>query len=310
MYFYLIKGEICTSEPKILACFIPMVVNKHVKCKQTSKCKQTWLKLSYWYHGWSVLAYIALSLNLRVVTFLQPHPLAFYQNRGGESLIVSTADCRFKSITIIRPSNRYVVIQLFSFKIVYVLCKCLAGMYFVFLTNIYCGKSKHHFWVLLLNLFEVKRFHCWNIHPSPLIISHLCVCYSWLHICWKTPRRMQKAFFFSKSTLIWDLRFKPQTLSPLRSQTLQTKTPPSGNTITTREIITPTHWDHCRIRGDDGCWETSSVNRDWISTENRLSLNESQSEFGCGSQKRSGQKRERAERGVGKRNRVTDRPPV
>lgn len=54
--------------------------------------------------------------------------------------------------------------------------------------------------------------------------------------------------------------------------------------------------------------ETSSLNSDWINTENRLSLNESQSEFGCGSQKRSGQKREGREgRGEEKQS---DRSPA
>jgi hypothetical protein len=34
-------------------------------------------------HRWSVLASIVLSLNVRVVTFLQHHPSAFYCNSGG-----------------------------------------------------------------------------------------------------------------------------------------------------------------------------------------------------------------------------------
>jgi hypothetical protein len=38
--------------------------------------------------GWSILASITLSMNLRVVTFLQHHPSAFYQN----VVIVLTAD--------------------------------------------------------------------------------------------------------------------------------------------------------------------------------------------------------------------------
>ena len=41
-----------------------------------------------WYHGRSVLASIALSINLKVVTFLQAHPSAFYQNRGGVTALL------------------------------------------------------------------------------------------------------------------------------------------------------------------------------------------------------------------------------
>ena len=56
-------------------------VCKYCNCKQTLYSLITWLK-----HGWSVLASIALSINLRVVTFLQAHPSAFYQNRGQAAL--------------------------------------------------------------------------------------------------------------------------------------------------------------------------------------------------------------------------------
>ena len=42
--------------------------------------------LPFWYPGWSVLASIALSVNLRVVTFIQPYPSAFYQNRAREDV--------------------------------------------------------------------------------------------------------------------------------------------------------------------------------------------------------------------------------
>ena len=40
------------------------------------------------YLGWSVHASIALSMNLRVLPFLQPHPSAFYQNRGGKTALL------------------------------------------------------------------------------------------------------------------------------------------------------------------------------------------------------------------------------
>ena len=51
-------------------------VCKQGKCKQTPYSPKTWLQLYIWYHRWWVLATIALSMNLRAVTFLQPHPLA------------------------------------------------------------------------------------------------------------------------------------------------------------------------------------------------------------------------------------------
>lgn len=55
-----------------------MFVNKE-NVKQIAHCSlKTWFKLSCWYNGCSVLASIALSMILREVTFLKPHPSAFY----------------------------------------------------------------------------------------------------------------------------------------------------------------------------------------------------------------------------------------
>jgi hypothetical protein len=59
---------------------------KQRKGKQTLWNLKTWIKLNMWYHGWSVLAPIALTMNLRVVTFPQPHPSVF--TRGGESALL------------------------------------------------------------------------------------------------------------------------------------------------------------------------------------------------------------------------------
>ena len=49
-------------------------VCKQCKRLQTLYSLKTWIKLWFVSHGWSVLASIALSMNLRVVTFLQADP--------------------------------------------------------------------------------------------------------------------------------------------------------------------------------------------------------------------------------------------
>jgi hypothetical protein len=69
-------------------CLFNSNVCKQSKCKQTLYSFKTWLKLSFWYHICSVLAFIALSMNLRLVTFLQPHPSAFYRNRGEDKALL------------------------------------------------------------------------------------------------------------------------------------------------------------------------------------------------------------------------------
>ena len=53
------------------------------KCIASTSLKQ------FLYHGWSVLASIALSINLSVVIFLQAHPSVFFnQNTGGVSVML------------------------------------------------------------------------------------------------------------------------------------------------------------------------------------------------------------------------------
>jgi hypothetical protein len=50
---------------------------------------------------------IALSINLRVVTFLQTHPSAFLQKqrRGNRFVIVSSVDLPFKQLHVIKISK-------------------------------------------------------------------------------------------------------------------------------------------------------------------------------------------------------------
>lgn len=60
-------------------------------CKQTLYSFKTWL--TFGSNGWSVLASIAPSLNLRVVTFLQSHLSAVYQKCVSLASIIISLYC-------------------------------------------------------------------------------------------------------------------------------------------------------------------------------------------------------------------------
>jgi hypothetical protein len=113
-----LKGTICScyihlKTPNIILFF--STVCKHCKCKQTFYRLMTWLKQLICYRGGSVLSSIALSINRRVVTFLQAHPSPLYQNRGGGTvLILFRFVCVFALLTAayfqdikVSPTKRY-----------------------------------------------------------------------------------------------------------------------------------------------------------------------------------------------------------
>lgn len=82
----------------ILTSVFYSIVCERKQCKLTLFSLKTWFKLYFWYHGQSVLSSIALSLNLKVDTLLQPHPSPFYQNSAGENVVVVLTDCLFKDL--------------------------------------------------------------------------------------------------------------------------------------------------------------------------------------------------------------------
>ena len=100
------------SEPKIEACFTPMFVNKVNVNKHCTASKHDLYYPFDIMDGPSLHPLLCLSMNLTVVTFLQPHRPSFYRNSGGEDalllfhLLIATLKTYSDDFAMEHPKNR------------------------------------------------------------------------------------------------------------------------------------------------------------------------------------------------------------
>lgn len=203
-------------------------------CKQR-KGRQTWLKRSFWYHGLSFVESIAMSMNLREVTFSQRHPLTFYRTRGGEPrfvIVKSNQDdvdrhgSSVSSSLLFLPLTDALMINSKCWKYVPLkvmnMCKLLE--YYVF---------KHL--LILFSITEVSmRVH--NINMPPDVLLKL-----WAFICCLT--------LSTNTTYIWSLFTHHSFWNP--TQTHVTISVSQGKTVSRlSQIALPAPFPHCMMHMD------------------------------------------------------------